>query len=57
VQNARYVFEGDFKLNPKQNWISVRTDQYNFFDDLTRIFYLKGMMLCMPVTGRDRTWT
>ena len=53
VRNARFAFDGDFKMSPKQNWIRVRTEQYNFFDDLTRIFYIRGKMFGIPVVGRD----
>jgi hypothetical protein len=53
VRNAKFVFDGDFKMSPKQNWIRVRTEQYNFFDGLTRIFYIKGKMMGIPVVGRD----
>jgi hypothetical protein len=53
VINARFVFEGDFKLSPKQKRLRVRTDQYNYFDDLTRIFYIKGKMFGVQVVGRD----
>jgi hypothetical protein len=53
VRNARFVFAGDFKMSPKQIWIRVRTEQYNFFDDLTRIVYIKGTISGIPVVGRD----
>ncbi|KJR48364.1 hypothetical protein UF75_1293 [Desulfosporosinus sp. I2] len=38
VQNFRISFEGEMKMDPKKDWIPVKTEQYNFVDNPARMF-------------------
>lgn len=51
VKNVRVVTDCQFKVDPRKDWAEMRTQQYNFFDDPTRIYYLKTNMSGLPVTG------
>lgn len=49
--NFRAVFEGEMKLDEKQDWIKIHSEQYNFFDFPSRFFHITASMKGMPVTG------
>jgi hypothetical protein len=49
--NFRAVFEGEMKLDEKQDWIKIHSEQYNFFDSPSRFFHITASMKGMPVTG------
>ncbi len=51
VNNMRVITEGEFKSDPKRDWSRIKTEQYNFFADPTRIYYLKLKMFGLPVIG------
>ena len=50
INNVRLVFEGEMREKGK-DWFSFRSVQYNFFDDPTRLFFLKAKMFGLPVLG------
>ncbi len=54
VHNMRVVWRGRMRRDPRQGWLTIRAEQYNFYGDLARIFYIQGRMFGVPVVGRDR---
>ena len=53
VNNVRVFFEGDFKMDCKRDWMKIKTEQYDFFATPTRLFYIHGIMACIPMSGFD----
>lgn len=51
VRNFRISFEGEMKLDPKRDWIKVKTEQYNFFDSPARFFLIRTVFMGLPVIG------
>jgi hypothetical protein len=50
VNNFRVVFEGEMREKGK-DWFPFRSEQYNFFDSPTRLFFMKGKMFGLTVPG------
>ncbi|MCA0388042.1 MAG: hypothetical protein LCH52_06055 [Bacteroidetes bacterium] len=50
VKSVRIVFEGQMREKGK-DWFSFRSEQYNFFDNPTRLFFMKGEMFGLTVPG------
>lgn len=50
VKNVRIVFEGQMRDKGK-DWFPFTTVQYNFFDEPTRLFFMKGKMFGTTVPG------
>lgn len=53
VQNMRVVCEGQIKMDIDKGWAGMETQQYNFYDDLTRLYYIQGKVSGLPVIGLD----
>jgi hypothetical protein len=53
VQSYRIVLDAEMMFNPKKDWARTRFEQYNFFDDPTRLFLVKMNMLGLSVIGLD----
>lgn len=53
VKNVRIVFEGQMRSKDK-DWFPFTTEQYNFFDDPTRLFFMKAKMFGVTVPGYHR---
>jgi hypothetical protein len=53
VQNVKISFKGEMKLDPKQDWVKIKTEQYNFLDQPTRLFYIRASKLGIPFMGLD----
>jgi hypothetical protein len=53
VHNMRAVWQGRMRRDPRTGWFAIRAQQYNFYGDLARIFYIRGRMFGVPVVGRD----
>jgi len=51
VQNMRVAFDGEMKLDPEKDWVKIKSQQYNFFDHLTRVFFIRGNMSGIPLMG------
>jgi hypothetical protein len=51
VLNVRAKFEGRIRSQPQQKGMAFSSVQYNFFDDPTRIFYIKAYKAGIPVNG------
>lgn len=53
VYNMRVVFEGEMRDKGK-DWFPFRSEQFNFFDEPTRLFFMKGKMFGIVVPGYHR---
>ena len=51
VKNFRLVGEGEFKTGQDKSWVKAKAEQYNFMDNLRRIYYMKLNMSGLPVVG------
>ena len=51
VLNVRIKFEGKIRSKPEDSWITFTSEQYNFFDKPTRIFYIEAYKMGIPVKG------
>ncbi len=52
VQNVKVITEGEMKMDPKKDWVKIKSEQYNFFDNHpTRLFYMTAKMFGIPVVG------
>ena len=49
--NMRIKFEGRIRSKPQDSWMKFSSEQYNFFDHPTRIFYIKAYKMGIPATG------
>ncbi|MBY0433186.1 MAG: hypothetical protein K2U26_03660 [Cyclobacteriaceae bacterium] len=50
VKNVRIVFDGEMRDKGK-DWFKFRSVQYNFFDEPTRLFFMKAKMFGVTVPG------
>ena len=50
VKNFRIKFEGEMR-DRNMDWFPFTSVQYNFYDDPTRLFFMKGKVNGLPVTG------
>lgn len=50
VRNIRVVFDGELREKGK-DWFTLRSVQYNFFDQPARLFFLKAKMYGLTVPG------
>lgn len=50
VKNMKVIFDGEMRDKGK-DWFSFRSVQYNFFDEPTRLFFMKGKMYGTTVPG------
>ncbi len=54
IQNVRITFEGEMKMDPQKDWLKIKTQQYNFFDESpTRMFLIQAKMFGLPIVGLD----
>lgn len=53
VRNFRAVFTGEMRSRT-QDWFSFSAEQYNFFDDLQRLFFMKASVKGLPAQGYHR---
>ena len=51
VNNFYAVFKGRMRNKMEGRWMNINSQQYNFFEDPARIFYIKSKMLEIPITG------
>lgn len=49
--NVRIKFEGKIRSKPEDSWMTFNSEQYNFFDKPTRIFYIKAFKMGIPAIG------
>jgi hypothetical protein len=51
LQNVRLKFTGKIKNKPGGKWMKFESEQYNFFDEPSRLFYIKSKLFGIPFTG------
>lgn len=51
VQNFRAVFRGGMKRTMEANWMNISSQQYDFFDDPARLFYIESTLFGIPFDG------
>ncbi len=49
--NVRIKFEGKIRSKPADSWMTFNSEQYNFFDIPTRVFYIKAIKMGIPAKG------
>jgi hypothetical protein len=50
IQNVKIVFEGEMRDKGK-DWFKFTSEQYNFFDSPTRLFFMKAKVKGLPTSG------
>ncbi len=53
VKNVKIVFDGEMRSGSR-DWFTFKTVQYNFFDEPTRLFFMKANMFGVVVPGYHR---
>jgi hypothetical protein len=51
IQNVHTVFSGKMKLQENGRWMPIHAEQYNFYDQPTRLFYISSRMFGIPFDG------
>jgi hypothetical protein len=51
IQNFRAVFVGQIRRAPGSGWMDFTAQQYDFFDDPTRVFSIESSMFGIPFDG------
>jgi hypothetical protein len=51
VYNMRVVLEGRIRSKPEDSWMRLTSKQYSFFDNPTRVFYIKATKAGIPALG------
>jgi len=54
VHNFRAVFTGRMRMKPDAKWMKIKSQQYNFYDDPARLFYLRAAFFGIPFDGFHR---
>ncbi len=54
VRNLRARMHGRIRSGPEGRWMPFRAEQYNFYDEPARFFYLNASMRGVPVQGYHR---
>lgn len=49
--NMRVRFQGQIRSHPQDSWMNLKADQYSFFDQPTRSFYIRARKMGLPVKG------
>lgn len=49
VRNVKIVFEGE--MRDKERQFTFTSEQFNFFDEPTRLFFMKGKMFSLTIPG------
>ena len=51
INNVRVCFDGKMRSKSTDNWMVFSSEQYNFFDNPARAFYIKARKMGVPATG------
>lgn len=51
VNNFRLEFRGEMKQKMGAKWMNISSEQYNFYDDYARFFYIKSSLYGIPFDG------
>jgi hypothetical protein len=51
VNNFKIEFAGKIRKNEQSEWMAFTSEQYNFMEKPTRLFFMKAVMKNLPVAG------
>jgi len=51
VKSFKIIFNGQIRKNEQSEWMPFRSEQYNFVDAATRLFFMNASMKHLPVAG------
>jgi hypothetical protein len=51
VFNFRAEFSGTMRQKPRGSWLKIKSQQFNFFHDPARLFYIESSMFGIPFDG------
>ncbi|CAN5535718.1 hypothetical protein BH11BAC2_BH11BAC2_02880 [soil metagenome] len=51
VRNFKIIFEGKIRKNEKSEWMPFVSEQFNFMERSTRLFFMNASMKNLPVAG------
>lgn len=51
VESFNVEFTGQLRKNEQSEWMPFESEQYNFIDNTTRLFFMKATMNHLPVAG------
>jgi hypothetical protein len=51
VNSIRIEFNGKIRKNDQSEWMLLKSDQYNFLEASSRLFFMKAVMKGLPVAG------
>ncbi len=51
VNNFKMEFTGKIRKNEQSEWMPFTSEQYNFMETPTRLFFMKAVMKSLPVAG------
>jgi hypothetical protein len=51
VNNFKIEFSGKIRKDEQSEWMPLRSEQYNFMQTPTRLFFMKAIMKGLPVAG------
>jgi hypothetical protein len=51
VKNFKIEFTGQIRKDEQSEWMPFTSEQYNFLNTSTRLFFLKATMKHLPVAG------
>jgi hypothetical protein len=51
IKNFKIKFKGQIRKDTQSDWMPFTTEQYNFIDPPTRLFYMNATMKGLPVSG------
>lgn len=51
VQNVHAVISGQMKLQENRPWLTIHAQQYNFYDQPSRFFYISSRLFGVPIAG------
>jgi hypothetical protein len=54
VQNVHAVFSGKMKLTENGKWMDFSAEQYSFYDQPTRLFFISSSLVGIPFAGLHR---
>lgn len=54
VHSFRAVFHGAMKADPEGGWLTIRSEQVNFYGERARFFYIRSSMYGIPFDGYHR---
>jgi hypothetical protein len=51
IKNFQLTFSGNIRKKGQKDWMPFTSEQYNFTEAATRLFYMNARMMQLPVTG------